>query len=487
MRRRSGGHLAACLLAFALMLAASAGRTAQAAQIDPLSFEHDIGKLKARIDERWRAIPLQSGLLLVPRRPSTLFKGVELTHDGTIAIDGQIVTGADLQNRLGADADVVLRLSYLSSTERTTLFQSQTDGEPVERDRGAVAGSGKRASGAGAAAAATTPAGRRPGAPGSGSAPWTEVMPIARGDRFRIGGDATVDESEQVKSVTTVLGSATIDGIVAHRVLAIGGDVRLGPKAVVRGSINIVGGVLHSDPGARVDGQVSELSLSSANLHIFGPHHDAFNVGITPDWPRIARITFISGLVMSGLWLALCAGALLIAPGAVNRTREHVARGPVGAFVAGLATQVLFLPVTALVVSVLAMSLIGIPLIALVPVAMFALFVATIFGSTAMLVAIGERLVGRAAPMLALLIGGLLLCGLTLAGRYLWMLKSGALGWGFVLACLGLIVEYLVVTVGLGGAILGWTRRIASRRRNAIATRRPAEMPAEAFSSPLDF
>jgi hypothetical protein len=477
-------------LALALVLTASAGRAVRAAQVDPLSFEHDTSKLKARVDERWRAIPLQNGLLLVPRRPSTLFKGVELTHDGAIAIDGRIVTGVDLQNRLGADADVVLRLSYLSPAERATLFQSQTDNEPLERGAGAT---GKRASGANAVAVPTA-GGTRSGGPAAGaqgasSAPWTEVRPIARGDRVRIGSDAMIDESEQVKSVTTVLGSTTIDGVVAHDVLAIGGDVRLGPKAIVRGSITIVGGVLQSDPGARVDGQVSELSLSSANVHVFGPHDDVFNVGITPDWLRIARIAFISGLVMSAVWLVLCAGALLVAPGAINRTREHVARGPVGAFMAGLAMQVLFLPVMALVVSALAMSVIGIPLIALVPVAMFALFVATIFGSAAMLLAIGERLVGRTMPALALLIGGSLLYGVTLAGRYLWIVNNGKLGWGFALACFGLIIEYLVATIGFGGAILAWRRQIASRRRRAIAAGPAAETgtPAEAFSSPLDF
>jgi hypothetical protein len=485
----SGRSLATCLLALALVLTASAGRAVRAAQVDPLSFEHDTSKLKARIAERWRAIPLQNGLLLVPRRPSTLFKGVELTRDGTIAIDGRIVTGVNLQNRLGADADVVLRLSYLSPTERATLFQSQADNEPLERGVGA---SGKRASAANPATAApagATTARRAPGAQGGSSAPWTEVMPIARGDRFRIGGDATVDESEQVKRVTTVLGSTTIDGVVAHDVLAIGGDVRLGPRAIVRGSITIVGGVLQSDPGARLDGQVSELSFRSANLHVFGPHDDVFNVGITPDWPRIARITFIGGLLMSAIWLVLCAGALLVAPAAIHRTREHVARGPVGAFIAGLVMQVLFLPVMALVVSALAMSVIGIPLIALVPVAMFALFIATIFGSTAMLVAIGERLVGHTMPTLALLIGGSLLYGVTLAGRYLWIVNSGKLGWGFAFACVGLIIEYLVATIGLGGAILAWTRQIASRRRHAIATRPSADTgtPAEAFSSPIDF
>src|SRR5262249_25664255 len=154
----------------------------------------------------------------------------EIVKNGSIAIDGDTATGADLQNRLGpADADPVLRLSYLSASQRLTLFQLQPqplpETEPVER------------TGAG-----------------------------GPGHRGRVGGDAIVDETEQVSNVTTILGTAVVDGVVAHDVIAIGGDVRLGPKAIVRGTVSAIGGQVHADPNARVFGQVNELSLDSANL-----------------------------------------------------------------------------------------------------------------------------------------------------------------------------------------------------------------------------
>jgi hypothetical protein len=124
---------------------------------------------------------------------------------------------------------------------------------------------------------------------------------------------------------------------------------------------------------------------------------------------------------------------------------------------------------------------IGIPLIALVPLVLFMLFLATLVGSAAMFVAFGQKLAARLTPFGALVVGGAVLCSVTLVGRYLWMHGSGALGWGFALACIGLGIEYLVVTVGLGGAVLSWTRRIAWRRKNVIAS--PSLTPV---SAPLD-
>jgi hypothetical protein len=497
VRRRKGRQRLATVVLTLLMVGA-AGRLGWTAQVDPWQVPHDNARLKGQIEERWRVIPVQGGLLLVPRRATAGMKGVEVIRDGAIAIDGQIVSGADLQNRLGTDADAVLQLSYLRETDRAALFQAQiaaqgtagAPGEPIERgDR-----ANGRTPGAAGAAKSRTSVPDTTGAQGAAGAnsPWTEVMPIARGDRVRIGGDAVVEESEQVSSVTAVLGTAIINGLVSHDVIAVAGDVRLGPKAVVRGTVTTIGGVLRSDAGARIDGQVTELSLGSTNLRVWFPQSPGrdwadFNIGVTPDWPRIARVTFIIGMLMSGVWLALCAGALVIAPGAVTRTREHIGTSPLAALAAGVATQLLFAPVMVILVMVLSLSIIGIPLIAVVPLAMFAVFLATIVGSTAVLTAIGERVVGRAVPMLALLIGGLLLCSMALTGRYLWMLGGGAFGWGLAIACVGAIVEYGAITLGLGGAVLSWTRRFAWKRRHTLAPQVSPAAPAPSASAPVDF
>jgi hypothetical protein len=488
-RRRGGRRLAKFLLACVLIATAAAGVgtgsvSLWAAQVDPLTFEHDNARLKVRIDERWRVIPLQGGLLLVPKRPSAI-KGVELTREGAIAIDGQTVTGADLQNRLGADADAVLRLSYLSSVERSALFLSQSqppaDTEPVERSKNSTSpNAARQPSGPGAGAGAQS---RTPGRGTPDNGPWTEVMPIARGDRFRFGGNATVDETEQVKSVTAVWGSANVEGIVSQDVVAIGGDVHLGPKAVVRGSVTAVGGKVQADPNARVDGQINELGFDNANLVFWPDGRDkSFSVAITPDWRRIARYSFISGAVTSLLWILLCAGALILAPTAVTRSRQTMAAAPITAFVTGIATELFLGPVLALIIMVLAVSVIGIPLIALVPVALFALFLGTLFASTAVFLSIGERLVGRALPLFAMLAGGLFLSAVTLIGRYFWMMKGGTIGWGLALAGIGVFIEYVAVTLAVGGAMLSAMRSIKWRRKRVEAT-----LPTESTESPVSF
>jgi hypothetical protein len=234
------------------------------------------------------------------------------------------------------------------------------------------------------------------------------------------------------------------------------------------------------------------MTLDRANMRVLWPHNGDhewgdFTIGVTPDWPRIARVTFIIGLLTSGIWLALCAGVLVIAPGAVTRTREHIAMSPFSALAAGIATQLLFAPVMVMLVVVLSISVIGIPLIAAVPLAMFALFLGTLFGTTAVLIALGERVVGRSMPLLALLVGAVLLCSATLVGRYLWMLGGGGLGWGLAIACVGLAAEYVAITLGLGGAVLSWTRKMTWKRQRALAPQVTPATPAPAPGAPVDF
>src|SRR5206468_471536 len=81
-------------------------------------------ELRQQIERRFEVLPLRSGLALRPKSPISGARGVrsiELT-DGTIAIDGVPATGAELRNKLGRDADMVIRLSYLELDARQNLF-----------------------------------------------------------------------------------------------------------------------------------------------------------------------------------------------------------------------------------------------------------------------------------------------------------------------------------------------------------------------------
>src|SRR3954454_23730762 len=76
--------------------------------------------LKREVERRFEVLPLHDGVALRPKAPSSI-RSIEIAA-GTIAVDGQPVTGAEVRTRLGADAEMVLQLSYLSDSARRALF-----------------------------------------------------------------------------------------------------------------------------------------------------------------------------------------------------------------------------------------------------------------------------------------------------------------------------------------------------------------------------
>ena len=77
--------------------------------------------LRRDVERRFEVLPLRDGVALRPRTSLAGVRSIEVSG-GTIALDGQAATGAELRQKLGADADLVLRLSYLSDAARRTLF-----------------------------------------------------------------------------------------------------------------------------------------------------------------------------------------------------------------------------------------------------------------------------------------------------------------------------------------------------------------------------
>ncbi len=82
----------------------AAQETQAAAPVDPA--------LKERVERRFRVLPVRDGIVLTPRREVRGVQSIEI-RDGVIAVDGTATTGAQLRERLGADADLVLQVSYL--------------------------------------------------------------------------------------------------------------------------------------------------------------------------------------------------------------------------------------------------------------------------------------------------------------------------------------------------------------------------------------
>src|SRR5688572_26171320 len=70
--------------------------------------------LKSRVERRFRVLQVREGLVLTPRREVRGLQSIEI-REGVIAVDGSPTSGAQLRERLGADADLVLQVSYLSA------------------------------------------------------------------------------------------------------------------------------------------------------------------------------------------------------------------------------------------------------------------------------------------------------------------------------------------------------------------------------------
>ena len=394
-----------------------------------VSAQSDVRELRSKVESRFAIVPIANGIVLTPRF-KTPIRSIELT-DTTIAIDGSPVTGRELQERLGDDADLVLRLSYLEPSVRRSLATgkntSVTTPEP---------------------AATIEPAPVEPPAP---QAP----RPRRREDVVRIGGSVSVDSDEQVRGDVVVIGgSANINGEVDGEVVVVGGSARFGPQADIRGDITVVGGGVSREPGANIRGAINEVG--------FG------NIPWRGEWGRDANWNWMNGiypvarltgtLVRITLLILLTTLVLFVAKVPVEQIADRVAADPVKSWFVGFLAEMLFVPVLIMTAVVLAVSIIGIPLLVLLPIAVVALLVVMLVGFTAVAFHIGRLLQDkvdalRTRPYAATFTGILLIVSPVLLARLVGL--TGDLGFVvWPIAAVGFLLEYSVWTAGLGAAAL---------------------------------
>lgn len=421
------------IVVFGVFLAINAGAAGQ--QLT----EDERQDLRQRIGQRYDVVPLTDGIALRPKTRVRDVRLIEITD--TIAINGTPVTGTELQQRIGEDARLVLRLSYLDPADLQALFApppapeapappappSPPDAEPVEAPR--------------------TPA--RPPAP---------RRHRSSGDRVRIFGDVVVPENDEVAGqVVAIMGSVRVDGEVGDQVVAVLGSVDLGPRAVVRGDVVSVGGRVRRAEGAVVRGGVTEIALANPGV---GVHVAPWWVG---DWggpgPRFGSIPRFLGSVFRLMLFALLGSlVLVIARGAVEGSAQRVSDNPVNATLVGLMGIVLVGPVLFLTAVVLILTVIGIPLLLLLPFVVLALVVIAFVGFTGTAYAVGgwarRRFGGAvASPFVDVILGMVVLLLPLLVARML-----GVVGWpispvAFILLMTALAIEFLAWTMGFGAIL----------------------------------
>lgn len=449
-----GVHSAAVLVA--VLLTAVCGPGARTAFAQAQLSADDRDALRDRVRARYDIVTLGDGIGLVPKTRTGDVRLIELT-DGTVRVNGAIVTGRELRDRLGADADLVVRLSFLDPADRRQVLEAERPPAPeVEAPRAPEA----------------PPAPEPPPAPEARPRRDRSTM-YRRGDTVRITGRLHIQEDELVTGdVVMIAGAVRVDGIVRGDVVVVAGGLELGRTAEVEGETTVVAGRIRREPGARVSGRVNEILIGPPDFDIhFG------RMGPIPWWywpwhpfARMTRLMFtLMRLALVGLVATL---VLFVAPRAIDRIGDRVAADPVKSGIAGVLAQLLFVPVLVVTCVILAISIIGIPLLLLVPFAVVGALFALLVGFTGAAYRLGVWVqrrfgAGEPRPLLALWTGLLVALALTLSARFVGLGGPMTDMFAVFLAVVGFLAEYLVWTVGLGGAILA---RFSGRRAAPPAT-----------------
>lgn len=433
------------ILRVALTLAAISALVSVRAAEQPSA--DDLATLARTAESRFDIVPLTHGIALAGR---TADRRVEIAG-GVVSSEGVPLTGDELRRRFGADADLVLKLSYLSDAELKALFTSAS--RPPVAPAAPTAPAPRAATAPPAPPAPPVPAVEPPPAPEAPAAPEPSRRRSAA--RIALAKPMVIAADEDVRDgVFSLGGDVRIDGRVRDEVVVVGGRLELAPTAEVRGDITVVGGELVMAEGARHTGRVHRVNGADWPRWA-GP-------GVDWGWfePRgvgrwlgaagsVARITLVAFAVVVLTFLA---------GGRVARIGAAAGASPVKAAGVGLAAQLLFVPLLVVAVLMLAVTIVGIPFVAvLVPMAVLTFVVAMLVGFTGVVQRLGLTIGARvgwqpASPVLAALAGLAVVVLPTLAFQAV-SLAPGPLPVRVPLAFAS-VLEYVTWTIGLGATLL---------------------------------
>ena len=430
--------VAAILLAIAVLLGSSAG--AMAAQPPPAQAE----TLRAEVDARFDLLPLTEGFVLRPRSSSSGIRAIEIA-DGSIAVDGTRISGAELRERLGeADADLVLRLSYLDAEGRERLLGTSSPAPSVQQEpeRRRSRGLSRRS---------------------------------RRGDRIRLGGGISVGPEEVVTGdVVAFGGSVDVRGQVQGDVVSIGGSVTLGPTAEVSRDVTAIAGTVRRDPGAQIGGRVREVGMGA--LENADWRWPQMNI---PSWWGGWRLgsafALMSTLVRLGVLALLASLIVLLAGPHVGVVASRVATESLKAGAVGLLSQLLFVPLTIVVVVILFVTIVGWPLLLLLPFVMLGMCVIALVGFTAVSYQVGRLLSARAGwmalgPYATTMAGLVAIVGPMLLSRLIGLIGGPFSVMSTGLGTVGFFMEYAAWTIGFGAMALARFGRPTFRADSPVPT-----------------
>jgi hypothetical protein len=391
----------------------------------------DNADLRDLLRERYDLLSLQDGVGLVPRARDAGIRIIEV-RNGAVSVDGQALTGGELRTRLGADANLILRVTYLDAADQRQL-----------------------------AASAQADAPRVPDLPGAGPPPAPGPPDVPRstrrgGDMVRIGDNVTVSRNEVIDGdVVVVFGNATIDGEVNGELTVVMGNADLGADAVVRDDVTVVGGTLNRAPGAVIEGRVENVAVGR------GPWRGANFPGMLRE-TIFGRVGSLAGTLFRVAFVTLLA-LVVVAFGRpwIERIADRASSDPLRAGLTGFLAQLLFFPVLLMTIVVLAISIVGIPLLLLLPFAIVLVLIVLLVGFTGVAYHVGRLLNGQfgwteRGPYATVLLGVMTIALVTVLARSAAVIGGSFLT--FPLSAAGYMVEYAAWTLGFGAAILVWWR-----------------------------
>ncbi|PTX91500.1 RDD family protein [Opitutus sp. ER46] len=257
-------------------------------------------------------------------------------------------------------------------------------------------------------------------------------------------------------SVVAVMGNVYVDGKVRD-VVAVLGNVELGPNAEVRGDVVSVAGRVKRDPKAVVRGSVPAIGLPFG-VGSAGGFGDYLNACLL----KGRFLAFAPGLGwawgVAAIFLAFYIVLALLFRGGMEKSVQTLETRPGGSILAALLTLLL----TPVLILLLIITVVG---IAVVPFVGIALLLATLFGKAVMIGWLGRRITRlfaqegpMAHPAFAVLVGGVIVMLL------------------YTVPVLAFITHKLLGVMGLG--VVVYTLMLASKREKQS---RPVT-PAPAFA-----
>jgi len=279
-------------------------------------------------------------------------------------------------------------------------------------------------------------------------------------DIVLIGQGRIISEDEVVNDVVIIGADLTVNGTVNGDSVCIGGNLTVGPQAVIKGDVVNIGGQLTIDPLARTNGeQVNVGGMFPFTLfkgkkgepNVFDKRFVTF-FKILP--LTIDSISFIFLLFFALFMIAF-----------MQRQFDHIEEYMTNEFprcaLLGIACMII-LPIAIFFLVIIMVGILAIPFLVL------SLVVSCMMGVVVFSRVLGRKLLANSPIMFQILIGLLLLYSLLLAGDIFLLLPIGSVYSiiGHILRLIGIIILICVNFIGLGAVVYSiWgTRSIVQLR-----------------------